>query len=119
MGKLFSLFLLFTIYCSLFTNCFAWSTRTYTTDSDFSYFTRDGIDIVGTGDDAKLIIFHNWEKKTPVSASARYSSAMSYDVIFSSAVLFSGRNDSGEIADLWIYSPSNNSWSQKSIEVSP
>ncbi len=106
------------LFCVLFIieeNCFAWSTRTYTADNFIEMVNIEVLNSTAT-------IIHRWLEKTPVSASARYSSAMSYDIMFSSAVLFSGINAPGSaISDLWIYSPSKNNWTQRSIpsEVSP
>jgi len=113
MNRTFIIFFLFFVSVEY---SFGWSTRTYTTNVDFLSFTRDGVEIEGTGDEAKLIIIHKWENFTYGSMpSARYSSAISYDLNFSSAVLFSGKDDSSAIKDLWIYSPSKKTWTQKSI----
>ncbi len=93
---------------------YAWSTKTYTTDSDFMAIERENIDINGTGENAKLVIQRNWQDETGVTyPSARHSAALAYDVSGSSAMLFGGR-DAGNNAlqDFWIYEVVGNKWSQ-------
>ncbi|MBU2567274.1 MAG: hypothetical protein KJ967_00680, partial [Elusimicrobia bacterium] len=102
-------------------NVFGWSTRTYTTDADFSGFSRDGVEITGSDTAAQLNLTRNWQEITPAGGSpqARHSAAVSWDVALSSCLVHGGNTGTDHLIDLWLYNSKDNTWLQRAPSPRP
>jgi len=94
----------------------SWENWEQTVETDFETGTLDGLDIIDTGEGAKLQLAHENELgvwlKTDQSPSKRYCNAMAYDSVNNKIVLFGGL-DTVECGDTWIYDVASNTWTEK------
>jgi len=104
------------VYLIIFFNnyLFSWSTNTFTTSSDFSYFDLDGIDIIGSQEQAKLTLLNKFiNLMTAFVPSERYSAGFAYSTDNSSFIVHGGRDETGNaLNDLHIYNIKTNKWIQ-------
>ncbi|PIV54078.1 MAG: hypothetical protein COS17_00645 [Elusimicrobia bacterium CG02_land_8_20_14_3_00_37_13] len=98
---------------------YAYSTHTFTTDTQFNSFVRNGVDVAGTGESAVLRLYNKWQSISVDNPPAeRYSSA--FDSYLSSAILHGGTTGSASgLTDLQIYNINNNRWTQRGPSPSP
>ncbi len=108
-----------TIFCVA--DLFGDSTKTFTTDTDFSFFTLDDIVSVGTGTSAFLSLENRWFELSIGAPTHRHWFSMSADTTTHRVLLHGGRNTENPsgLNDFWIFEPSNNQWTQKSTPSPP
>lgn len=105
----------------LFSPAFASSTKTFSTDTEFSFFQKDNIAIAGFGPAAFLAVENRWTQFVISGPQARYHTAASASTSTAIVLLHGGRNPADGLArnDFWIYDPSETKWTQRSAAGSP
>ncbi|MDI6757580.1 MAG: kelch repeat-containing protein, partial [Endomicrobiia bacterium] len=102
----------------LFSSGFASSTKTFSTDTEFSFFQKDNIVVAGSGSAAFLAVENRWTQFVIAGPSSRSHAAVSASTAMAIVLLHGGSNPAA-LNDFWIYDPSETQWTQRSASGSP
>lgn len=100
---------------------FAASTKTFSTDTEFSFFQKDNVVVTGSGEAASLSMENRWTEFVIPGPSARYYAAAAASPSAGAVFLHGGRNSANPsgLNDFWLYNPSEIKWTQRSAAASP